>query len=190
MDLSSVQLGELVTISIIAIALGMDAFSLCVGMGMAGIRLRNVVKVSTVIGIFHVLMPLIGMFLGILLSGMMGDIATYVGGLILSILGVQMIWNAVTDNKRKKEKRPFIYSTYLGLLLFSLSVSIDAFTVGFSFAIFHVNTLVAITLFGIAGAVMSAFGLLIGRKLGSWMGSYGNMVSGVILLLFGIKFLM
>ncbi|HBI04696.1 MAG TPA: hypothetical protein DDY49_11780 [Paenibacillaceae bacterium] len=167
----------------------MDAFSLCVGMGMSGIRLRNVIKVSTLIGVFHVIMPLLGMLLGLLLTGYMGSIATYVGGIILSILGIQMLVSAYNERNGNRVQRPFLYSTYLGLLLFAISVSVDALTVGFSFAIFQVNTVIALVTFGLAGTLMSALGLLLGRKLGNWMGSFSNMLGGFILLIFGIKFL-
>lgn len=191
LDIGTVQWGELITISIIAVALGMDAFSLCIGMGMSGIplRMRKVVKVSTLIGVFHVLMPLVGMVLGFVLTGYMGNIASYVGGIILSALGIQMLVSAYNERKETRLERSFLYSTYWGLILFALSVSVDALTVGISFAIFQVNTVVALITFGVAGTLMSAFGLLLGRKLGTWMGSFGNMLGGCILLIFGIKFL-
>lgn len=190
MDWVGIQLGELITISIIAVVLGMDAFSLCVGMGMSGIRLRNVVKVSAVIGIFHVIMPLVGMTLGFILTGFMGHIASYIGGFILILLGVQMLWHAYHQDKESRATPPMIYTTFVGLLLFSLTVSLDALTVGFSFAIFNVNVPLALTIFGIAGAFMSGCGLIIGRQLGNWVGSYGNMLGGFVLLIFGIKFLL
>ena len=38
--------GQLFTLLIIALALGMDAFSLGVGIGMRGIRLRDIIKLS------------------------------------------------------------------------------------------------------------------------------------------------
>ncbi len=50
--------GQLFTLLIIALALGMDAFSLGVGIGMRGIRLRDIIKLSVVIAIFHIVMPL------------------------------------------------------------------------------------------------------------------------------------
>lgn len=44
--------GQLVTIAIMAIALGMDAFSLGVGIGMKGIRLLHVLQLSLLIAFF------------------------------------------------------------------------------------------------------------------------------------------
>lgn len=50
--------GQIVTITIMAVALGMDAFSLGVGIGMKGIRLLHVLQMSLLIAVFHMLMPL------------------------------------------------------------------------------------------------------------------------------------
>ena len=57
----SAHLGQLV-ILIMAVALGLDAFSLGIGIGMKGIRLRDVLRISLVTALFHVIMPLIGMY--------------------------------------------------------------------------------------------------------------------------------
>lgn len=44
--------GQIVTVAIMAIALGMDAFSLGVGIGMKGIRLLHVLQLSLLIAFF------------------------------------------------------------------------------------------------------------------------------------------
>lgn len=56
--------GEVFTLSLMAFALGMDAFSVSLGMGMASIRLKQIVKVGLTVGLFHIWMPLIGMLTG------------------------------------------------------------------------------------------------------------------------------
>lgn len=58
------ELGHLITIMIMAVALGMDAFSLGIGIGMKGIRLLHVLRLSLLISLFHILMPLIGFYTG------------------------------------------------------------------------------------------------------------------------------
>ena len=50
--------GELLTLSIMAFALGMDAFSVGLGMGMIQLRFRQILYIGLVIGIFHMFMPL------------------------------------------------------------------------------------------------------------------------------------
>ena len=73
-----------------------------------------------------------------------------------------------------------------GMLIFALSVSIDSFSVGLSLGMFAVDMLLTVLLFGLAGGVMSVAGLLIGRRVSSSLGGYGEALGGVILLTFGL----
>lgn len=48
----SAATGQALTILVMAVALGMDAFSLGIGIGLKGVRLYDILKLSTLIGIF------------------------------------------------------------------------------------------------------------------------------------------
>ncbi len=76
----SAMIGEILTLALMAFALGMDAFSVGLGMGMYKLRLRQIAKIGITIGLFHVWMPLLGMIAGRFLSNTFGAIAGYVGG--------------------------------------------------------------------------------------------------------------
>ena len=186
MSAHSVQIGHLFTLLLMAVALGMDAFSLGIGMGMRGIRLLYILKVSLLIALFHFLMPLIGMFMGHYLGTLLGNVASMVGGTLLIILGIHMIYNSFKDNDIKV----FDHTRFSGLLIFALSVSIDSMSVGFSLGLFSTDVLLAVLLFGTVGGIMSIMGLLLGRRVGSWIGEYGEALGGVILLAFGVRFLL
>ncbi|GAB7387882.1 manganese efflux pump MntP family protein [Bacillaceae bacterium] len=183
-----VEWGQWLTLFMIATALGMDAFSLGIGIGMAGIRLRHVVKISMTIGLFHILMPLIGIFVGMYLTSFIGDIATYVGGLILILLGSHMLWDSLVGEEATAARAG--RATGWGLLLFAFSVSLDALSVGFSFGLIDTDIVLAVSMFGVMGTVMAGSGLILGRRMGDWVGDYGEALGGLILLAFGIKFLL
>lgn len=176
--------GQFLTLLIIAFALSMDAFSLGIGVGMVGIRLREIVKVSITIGLFHIMMPVVGIAVGAYLSDLVGDIAVFIGGGVLILIGLHMLWNGLFHGEQKS----VLKTKGIGLLLFAFSVSLDALTVGFSFGLIEVNKILAISLFGIMGAAMSYFGLLLGRSVGGWLGDYSELVGGLILFCFGLKF--
>lgn len=179
------EMGQFLTILIMAIALGFDAFSLGIGIGMRGIRLLEIIKISVVIAIFHIAMPLTGMFMGHYVSSLLGDVATITGGGLLIVLGAHMVYSSM----RGGETRSFDHHTLWGLLVFALSVSIDSFSVGVSLGLFASDLLLTVMLFGTFGGVMSILGLLLGRRVGHWAGDYGEAFGGIILLVFGIKFL-
>lgn len=182
---ASVELGQLFTLLILSVALGMDAFSLGIGVGMRGILLRDMIKVSAVIALFHIIMPLMGMFMGHYVSILLGDIAVFVGGGLLILLGSHMVYSSL----KGESALSFDHRSIWGLLLFALSVSVDSMSVGVSLGLFSSDVIVTVLLFGTIGGLMSILGLMVGRRMGSWIGEYGEALGGLILFLFGIKFL-
>ncbi|MBA4495945.1 manganese efflux pump MntP family protein [Paenactinomyces guangxiensis] len=186
MELSIPHWGQFITLLMIAVALGMDAFSLGIGLGMKRLPLRKVAWLSLSIGLFHVLMPLAGMMLGKYLSVVMKDIAAMVGGGMLCFLGAGMLYQVI---KGEEEANKFNVNSFIGVQLVSLSVSMDSLSAGLSMGLFSADLYLAIFLFGCAGALMAACGLYLGRFVGNWLGSYGEALGGFILLLLGSKFL-
>lgn len=176
--------GQLLTLILMAFALGMDAFSVGLGMGMFNLRLRQIFKIGITIGIFHVWMPLLGIIAGKFLSDQFGTIATYIGGGLLLLLGVQMIWSSF-----KSEESNVITPVGFGLLVFAFSVSLDSFSVGLTLGIYQAKTVLVLICFGIAAALLTWMGLLIGRKVQNWLGTYSEVLGGSILLAFGLKLL-
>ncbi|MFF2481268.1 manganese efflux pump MntP family protein [Paenibacillus sp. NPDC058071] len=168
-----------------AAALGMDAFSLGIGIGLRGIRLLHILKLSSIIALFHVLMPLAGIFAGQFVSGLLGHVATTAAGVLLVLLGGHMIYSSFKGGV----VQGFDYRSSWGTLLFALSVSIDSFSVGVTLGMFSADLLLTVVLFGIAGGLMSILGLLLGRKVSRNLGEYGEALGGAILFVFGILFI-
>lgn len=182
---TTVEAGHLLTLIMMAAALGMDAFSLGIGIGMRGVRLLYILKVSIVIGFFHMVMPLAGMLAGHYVSSILGEIALIAGGTLLVLLGSHMVYSGWRD----EQTQSFDYTMFWGLILFALTVSIDSFSVGISMGLFASDIVLTVTLFGLFGAAMSVIGLLLGRKVASSLGRYGEIVGGLILCAFGLKVL-
>jgi putative Mn2+ efflux pump MntP len=172
---------------VMAVALGMDAFSVCMGMGMTVFRLRKAAWAGMWIGLFHMFMPLIGMTLGQILSVRLGGITEMAGGLLLLVIGIQMILSLAGNNHNRFETA---YSSDVSLLLFAFSVSIDSFSVGLSMGLVGAKILVAILMFGFTSMSMAWLGFYIGRKTGSYFGRYGEALGGIILFALGLKLLL
>ncbi|MFZ0445736.1 MAG: manganese efflux pump [Bacillus sp. (in: firmicutes)] len=177
-------IGELVTIIIMAFALGMDAFSISLGMGMYRLRFKQMLNIGLIVGIFHILMPLLGMIAGRFLSEKFDAVASYIGGGLLLILGVQMIWSSL-----RKESESLITPVGFGLLLFALSVSLDSFSVGLTLGIYGARTLLVLICFGAGAMLLSWLGLIIGRRVQGLLGQYSEVLGGAILLFFSFRLL-
>jgi manganese efflux pump family protein len=178
------MISEVVTLLLMAFALGMDAFSIGLGMGMFKLRLRQIFKIGITIGLFHVWMPLVGMLAGKFLSEKFGTFASLIGGLLLIILGVQMIWSSL-----RKSDQSVMTPVGFGLFIFALSVSLDSFSLGLTLGIYGAKIVLVMICFGVVAMILTWSGLLIGKKAQGWIGSYSEALGGAILLAFGIKLL-
>lgn len=175
---------EFITLSIMAFAVGMDAFSVGLGMGMVPLRLKQIFKIGLTVGLFHIWMPLLGMLTGKLLSEKLGMLATYGGGLLLIAIGFQMFLSSFKEDE-SSSFRPVGF----GIFMFALSVSLDSFSLGLTLGIFGAKTLSAILLFGIFSTCLTWAGLLLGKKVKGILGKYSEALGGSILLFFGVKLL-
>ncbi len=175
------------TLMILAVALGTDAFSLCVGIGIAGITRRQIAYISVTVLIFHILMPLTGWYVGEFAGSRIGRAAAVIGALLLFYLGVRMIWTS-WQSCRKYELKVIKFNTW-GLILLGVSVSIDALSVGFTLGARQVDLLLTVGTIGIVAGIMTACGLVFGRMLGTWVGERAQMVGGVILVGIGTRLL-
>ncbi|MGC4377348.1 manganese efflux pump MntP family protein [Fictibacillus sp. Mic-4] len=183
MNISTI--GEWLTLFFMSFALGMDAFSIGLGMGMLELRLRQILKIGITIGIFHMAMPLVGLTLGRQISEHFGGIAAMIGGFLLLLLGIQMIRSSFQSGGQ-----PFVQPVGVGLFVFAMSASLDSFSVGLSLGIFGARTFVTIMMFGLMSMILTWSGLLVGRKMQEWLGTYSEALGGFILFAFGIKLLL
>jgi len=175
-------LPELITLMIMAFAVGMDAFSVSLGMGIFNLRLRQIFYIGLTTGLFHMLMPLLGILTGHILSATFGMITGYIGGLLLVIIGCQMVISCF-----REESQTIIAPIGWGLLMFSLVVSLDSFSAGLSLGMFGARAAVAMVIFGVVSTFLTWAGLILGRKVQSLLGFYGELLGGFILIAFGIK---
>lgn len=177
------HVGETTSIIFMAVALSMDSFSISLGMGMRQLRLKRIAMIGISFGFFHVILPFIGIIVGKVLSVKIGHYTSMAGGLLLVGIGLHMIFNAFAQNEIKRLLKPY----GIGLLLLSLSVSIDSFPVGLSLGMSGAKTVVVLMLFGIVCTILTWAGLLIGRKARGLFGAYSEILGGSILLALGLK---
>ena len=175
--------GEFITLLLMALALGMDSFSVGLGMGMFKLRLKQVALISLTVGLFHIVMPLIGLISGQFLSVQFGTYATWAGGLLLILLGIGMFVSVFSGSGEQAIVAP----VGIGLIIFALSVSLDSFSVGLTLGIYGARTWLTISLFGITATILTLLGLLLGRRVQGLLGTYSQVLGGSVLLAFGIK---
>ncbi|MEW5762623.1 MAG: manganese efflux pump MntP family protein [Bacillota bacterium] len=173
---------------LLAAALGTDAFSLCLGLGLAGMSRRRAEALIFIVFIFHILMPLAGWLAGGLVGRLAGRAAAFVGALVLVYLGARMIYGAA--QRREEAVPPVIVLAGLGtILMLGLSVSLDALGVGFTLGVTGGALLETALVIGLVAGLMTAAGFALGRRVGNWAGRWAHLAGGAILVGVGVRLL-
>jgi len=189
---------DLLTIILVAVILGADSLSLALGMALRGVSPVYEYKFSLTVGIFHVIMPLVGLNVGLAVGKLLGIWAARVGALVLVWLGADMLRKGYRSSRthaykfsqgRKvmSENRQLGQEGWSAILLLATSVSIDALTVGFSLGTFKMPILLTVIIMGIVAGSMTLLGFKGGKLFGRLMGSYAQMVGGSVLVLLALK---
>lgn len=177
-----------------ALALGTDAFSVAMALGVKRCRLREIIKLSLTIGVFHILMPLLGLYGGSFLkqiiarnfvfNGDLDYIFNLIGAGLLALIGFYMI---IENFWQQEEEIKQLEITGLSLIILAVSVSMDALTVGISLGMLDFP-LTAVFIFGVTATVMMGSGLYLGSHIGHWLGDDAQIVGGIALIFLGIHF--
>lgn len=179
---------NMVEIFVMAFALGMDAFSLAIGLGLNGVSRKKAYQLALFIGWFHVIMTLAGLSLGIVMGGFLPTVARKFSAILLLGLGLHMAYSTLFG---KPEQPSAATNTLTGMMLFSIGVSIDALSVGLSLGLRSTTYgLIAAVAFGTIGAVMCLIGIVIGKRANQYAGIYGELVGAAILIWYGLRFLL
>ena len=161
----------------------MDAFSLSLIYGTSGIQRKEKLLLSTVVGAFHFLMPLIGLAIGNIIMNHITFNIKIIEGIILTVIALEMIISSI---KNKEEK--FLLSI-IGFLIFGLSVSIDSLTVGIGLPAITNKYLLSSLIFSISSFSFTLLGLSIGNILNKKYGKISTIIGGIILLLLGLFYI-
>lgn len=190
--------GELLTVILVAIVLGADAFSLSMGMGLKGVTRRYEIRFSSMVALFHVLMPLLGLSLGMVAGKYLGIWAGRAGAVVLAYIGLAMLWKAYGDIRPRtialNEAREFLAKGkldlgegWISLIVLTTSVSIDALTVGFSLGTIKVPIVTTVLIMGVVAGGMTLLGFKGGKVFSRMVGSYSQAIGGLVLVALAIK---
>ncbi len=171
---------------LLSVSLAMDAFavSICGSMVLAPEdRRAGALRFGIWFGGFQALMPIIGYFLAVSFIDYIRAYDHWIAFALLGYLGINMIREGLEG---EEEEIKSSYSTK-EMAVLAIATSIDALAVGVSFAFLDINIWLAATLIGVITLVISAFGGLVGFKLGTVVGQRANMIGGLVLICIGIK---
>lgn len=182
------------SIFLIAIGLGMDAFSVAVGTGFTAKRVNagQLFRLSTGFGLFQFMMPLLGWTAGRTVADLISQYDHWVAFALLAGVGAKMILDSIRANNEDSGTRPDMPdpTTGFSLIILSVATSIDAFAVGLSFALLDISIMTASIIIGIVAFAMTAGGIFLGAHAGKKLGKKAGVLGGLILIAIGLRILL
>ena len=182
-----------VELFLIGVGLSMDAFavSVCKGLGMSRLNMRQAVVISLFFGGFQALMPLVGWALGSQLADLITPIDHWIAFALLAFVGGKMLWDAVHEDDGEDGEAKDAKLDLKELLMLAIATSIDALAVGITFALLpNVNIAAAVSFIGCITFALSAVGLRVGNVFGLKYKSGAEIAGGAVLILIGLKILL
>lgn len=173
---------------ILAIGLSMDAFavSICKGLAISKIKLKDMMTAGLWFGGFQALMPIIGYFLGTSFSGYIKAVDHWVAFALLIVIGANMVKEALSDEEEKADAS----MNCKAMFPLAVATSIDALAVGVTLAFLEVNIVPSACSIGVTTFIISAAGIKIGNIFGAKYKTKAEVVGGVLLILLAIKILL
>jgi len=194
----------IVAILILSVSVAIDAFAVSVGGALcdrSGRRVRNACNAALFFGGFQIVMPVIGFFAATLLAGFLAAVDHWIAFLLLALVGGKMIREGILFNPEEEEKKgseecgccncPPDFFAPKALFTPAVATSLDALAVGAGLAFAGNSIWLPALSMGVVTAIISATGVLVGRKLGSLAGErIMIIVGGSAIVLIGLKILL
>ena len=162
-----------VELLLLAIGLSMDAFavSVCKGLCMKRLNLRQATVVALFFGGFQALMPLVGWALGTQFEQFITPVDHWIAFVLLALIGGKMLWDAFHEDDEELSCPADGKLDLRELVMLAVATSIDALAVGMTFA-------------------LSIVGVAVGHRFGARYEKPATVVGGIVLILIGLKILL
>ncbi|MFK3888488.1 manganese efflux pump MntP family protein [Sphingomonas sp. NPDC079357] len=181
------------TLGALGASLSVDAFAAALSKGaeQPKVRWSDAVRVGLVFGFFEALTPAIGWLLGYLVNDWIADWDHWVAFFLLLGIGGHMVLQALRGGEKPAElsvaagQKP----NYVRLSLTAIATSIDAAAVGVTLALMDVNIWIACLVIGGTTSFVATGGVLLGKRVGSYLGNYATVIGGIVLAVIGSSIL-
>ncbi|MEI3535561.1 MAG: manganese efflux pump MntP family protein [Bacilli bacterium] len=185
---------SIIEIILLSFGLAMDAFavSICKGLTLKKMDWKKSLIAGGYFGVFQAIMPLIGYCLIKLfkqneeISNFITKYDHWIAFILLIIIGINMI---IESFAKEEVDGNFGFKT---MFVLAIATSIDALSVGITFATMElaINIYWTVLIIGGITFILSALGVFIGNVFGLKFKQPAEIVGGVVLILIGLKILL
>ena len=191
-------------IILIGLVLATDAFSLTIAncaTYKTTLNRKYEWAMPIAFSLFQFLMPVLGFYLGNLLSSSIVSFADYIPATVFFVLSMKIVIDNVKELKKEtlsieqaknqQKNCNCASSSFSFEILFvqAIATSIDAFVIGITFAVSPIfsSVFVVSAIIGVVTFVLVSLALFFGKYLGKIFGCYAQWVGAIILFALAIK---
>ncbi|MGB6987281.1 MAG: manganese efflux pump [Candidatus Aquilonibacter sp.] len=168
----------------VALAIGLDVLALSTAIGIKEPPWRERFRLGFAFAAAEILMQIVGLSLGVGFGRLVGTIATWVGLIVLAGIGAWILREGLRDGA----DREFKVNTFGGLLLASLSISLDSLGVGFALPALHLPLLPLFSTVAVSTVIFTLSGLAFGAVLGHTFEKNAEKGAGIVLIVLAVLF--
>jgi manganese efflux pump family protein len=163
----------------VALAVGLDVLAVSVGVGVTQLAFDASIRVGSAFAASEIAMQVIGYALGSGAGRLLGTVATYIGLVLLAAIGGMMVRNSFRDFS----ERTFDATRGAGLVMTSLSISLDSLGVGMALPTVAIPLLPLLITISITTTIFTFVGLAFGARLGERYERSAERTAGTLLML-------
>lgn len=181
---------DILSIIIIGIGLAMDCFAVSISKGVClkKFKLKKVLRMAFLFGLFQGIMPLIGYFAGFSFAHYLLVFDHWIAFALLSGIGLKMFIEGLKpiDPHCDIKSSPFKWKV---LFTLAFATSIDALATGIVFVPYPEKIWFAVSTIGIISFIFSLLGVYLGVHFRSKIKINVEILGGIILIGIGAKIL-
>lgn len=162
----------------VALAVGLDVLAVSVGVGVMQLAVDTRLRLGLAFAGSEIAMQVVGYELGAGAGKVLGEVATYIGLALLATIGCVMIRNSL----RHASKPEFDATRGAGLLMTSLSISLDSLGVGIALPAVGIPLLPLLIMVSITTTAFTFTGLAFGARLGERYEHGAERAAGTMLV--------
>lgn len=180
----------LVAMILFGMAMSTDGFAAALGMGAALKRPRWSValRVGLIFGLVETITPMLGWLIGWTASNYISSWGDWAAFGLLTLLGLHMVYQAcaIRDGVTGDGGGDIGFTR---TMLTALATSIDGMVAGAALAFVNVNVAAVSLVIGLCTFFLVTIGIMLGCRMGFYLGRRAEIVGGIVLMLIGTTIL-
>jgi putative Mn2+ efflux pump MntP len=169
----------------VAFAVGLDVLAISIGVGVARLAVAVRLRLGITFATFEIAMQIIGYEIGRGAGVVLGEAAAFVGFALLTMIGIMMVREALKPGEEEK----FDATRGIGLLMTSLSISLDSLGVGVALPAAHIPLIPLLITLSFTTTIFTMIGLAFGARLGERYERRAEGLAGVMLIALAVAFM-